>query len=297
MPEFDLPPLERWTFQTVLDLARIHEFEHGQFDYKSVLTGSGPQRDEVLASIQRTACSLANSDGGYILFGVKDRREQVGTPDERLIGIPLGGDLRKQFGDKVQHVQRELHFDTVPQPLLLPTDSSRGVFVVGIPLSPLRPHRTPDGVFHRRGDGGSAIAMSYYEVRDQMLLSDERLRRASLLLLELNHYRRQATKLLGMDRAVVTSLIRFDTTAIKPLLAEVVVLVPKDHPLLSEVLDIVDAAAAFNILMEQNSHRQSLISELELNMETERIRGHLTELVRLCSLCEPRLEELVPRGN
>src|SRR5947209_8762234 len=107
MPPAAMPPLEQWTFQTVLDLVRTHEFEPGHFDYKSVLTGSGPQRDEVLTSIQRTACSLANTDGGYILFGVKDRRDQVPTPEERVVGIPLGGDLRKQFGDKLQQIQPE----------------------------------------------------------------------------------------------------------------------------------------------------------------------------------------------
>jgi hypothetical protein len=293
---YDLPPLEHWTFQTVLGLVRAHEFEPGQFDYKSVLTGSGPQRDEVLASIQRTACSLANTDGGYILFGIKDRREQVGSPDERIVGLSVGPDLRKQFGDKVHHIQPELHFDAVPQAVLLPSDSRRGVFVVRMQLSPLRPHRAPDGIFYRRGDGGTAIAMSYYEVRDQMLLTDERLRKVNLLRLDvalLRHVSDLIRRRPPPQRAILSSL-RFDTSGFKSLVADVVAILPDESPLLETLLTIPIQASVANQHLDTANDPSALVLSTRaqfLDALENDLLSALSALDQLCISVEERLTE------
>src|SRR5262249_52883285 len=150
--------LHSWTLDVVREIVATHEFEPGQFDFKSALVSSGSDRgdrDALVTSIQRTACSMANSDGGFIMFGIKDRAEAVTRLEDRIMGIPLGEDLRRQFGDKVQGIRRDLYFDAIPRALALPTDTSRGVFVVYIPASPLRPHMVvKEGVFYRRGEGG-----------------------------------------------------------------------------------------------------------------------------------------------
>ena len=54
--------LREWTFATVLGVVEAHEYEPGEFDYKGALKGSA----ELATSIQRTACSLANTLGGWI---------------------------------------------------------------------------------------------------------------------------------------------------------------------------------------------------------------------------------------
>lgn len=292
MPALELPPLDRWTFDTVLELVRTHEFEPGQFDYKVVLNGTGPRQDEVLKSIQRTACSLANTIGGYILFGVKDRREAVGSPDERIVGIPLGDDLRKQFGDKLQAIQPEVHFDAAPRALPLPADATRGVFVVSVPLSPLRPHRAPDGIFYRRGDGGSAIAMSYYEVRDQMLITEERTRRAALLRLELRQYQRQADTLLAFDTGVINSATRLDTSAFKMLLADVALLVPPSSQILDQLLELAEAANMANLLLDDARH--PVLTTGDATVPKRRlleIQGRLNRVRDLARECDQYLGE------
>ncbi len=40
------------------------------------------------------------------------------------------------------------------------------------------------GVYYRRGDGGSAVAMTHYEVRDQMMYTEDRMKKVTLLRLE-----------------------------------------------------------------------------------------------------------------
>ncbi len=108
--------LDTWTYETVVEIVRKYDFEPGLFDFKGVLNGTGADQESLNRSIRKTACSMANSGGGFILFGVKDR---------------------------------------------------------------------------------SAESMDYYEVRDQMLLSEERLRKMILLRLEISHIRAVTAEMSG----------------------------------------------------------------------------------------------------
>jgi len=173
----DLPSrLEDWTYETVEYLVKKYEFEPGTFDYKDVLNPpAGSDRNSHTASIRRTACSMANTGGGLILFGVKDRRTLVTAPEDRITGIAIGGDLLKEFGNKIELVQPEIYFEAVPRVLPLPTEPSKGIFVVYIPQSQRRPHMAiPEGIYYRRGEGGSAVPMTHYEVREQMMYTEDR---------------------------------------------------------------------------------------------------------------------------
>ncbi len=164
----DLPSrLEDWTYSTVENLVKKYEFEPGTFDYKQVLNPTGANQNDYVKSIGSTVCSMANTDGGFILFGVQDRKVPVAAPEHRIVGIPVGGDLLKEFGNKIENIQPEVYFEAVPQVLKRPDDPSKGVFVIRVPKSPRRPHMLlTTGVYYRRGDGGSAVAMTHYEVRD-----------------------------------------------------------------------------------------------------------------------------------
>jgi Putative DNA-binding domain len=86
--------LTAWTFEAGLEVVRGHEFEPGRFDFKEVLTpkkGSNESRGAHAASVRRTACSMANTLGGYILFGIRDRKVTLELSD-RIVSIPLAGD-------------------------------------------------------------------------------------------------------------------------------------------------------------------------------------------------------------
>lgn len=111
--------------------------------------------------MRRTVCAMANSNGGWIVFGVKDRA--TGKPArDRVVGIPLGSDLRREFGDKLAGIVQEVAFDASPTPIGVSGLPGQGIFIVRIPVSLRRPHQvTESGVFHRRGDGGAAVAMSF----------------------------------------------------------------------------------------------------------------------------------------
>jgi len=85
--------VDAWTIETVLDLVKKHGFEPGLYDYKDAPLPTGDQRyrEKHTDPLCRTACSLVNTSGGFILFGVVDRKKAVSPPEERVKGIPVQG--------------------------------------------------------------------------------------------------------------------------------------------------------------------------------------------------------------
>lgn len=246
--------LTTWTYDTVLEIVHSHEFEPAEFDYKPaiVATKSDPAKEELSPSIRKTACGMANADGGFILFGVKDRKYPVSSPDKRLEGMPLGADLRKQFGDKISDIQREVHFEAVPRPIVLPNDPTKGIFVVYIPSSARRPHMVvSDGVFYRRGAGGTSERMAFYEVREQMLYTEERLQKVTLFRLQLAQYRRLADRMHSQSVAVYNLPDRFDTSVFMALLADICGTSPRLQGLLARLADVPLRLAVINKLLDE----------------------------------------------
>jgi hypothetical protein len=276
-----------------------HEFEAGRFDFKEVLSPTRETgRDTHLLSIARTACSFANTAGGLMLFGVKDPGRHRGVlPDDLIVGVPPG-DLRKELGDRLQHIQPEIQFDTVPRGIELPGNAQRVVFVASILLSPRRPHMY-QGVFYRRGDGGKAEWMSVYEVREQMLNTEERLRKVTLLRLEILQLMVLAEELERMKGDVFRSAARFDTGAIKGLIADVCVVLPKEglEAHLRDLLGLPLAASEINRELDRGTAESPRPTFNGEEMEETAYRffrvqvvdRKLTDLIRRCQESEVRL--------
>ncbi len=298
----DLPEnLEAWSYDTVVNLVTKYEFEPGTFDYKAVLNATRPEhRDDHNASIRRTACSMANADGGFILFGVRDRSLKVSRPEERVVGMPLGGDLRKTFADKLLPIQRSVYFEASPQPIVLPTAPTLGIFVVYIPQSPLRPHMDEaTGRFYRRGEGGIAETMKFYEVREQMMFTEERLRKVTLFRLEIAQYRELIASLLQLGDNITQALLRFDTGAYKIILADICDFIPTSTPLLSELLGIPVLANLVNEFLDRATYpglRLHVPDQPNPDIaRKDAILGNLAALDQRCQHCEKEFEKLFGR--
>ncbi len=125
--------------------------------------------------IRRTATGLANTGGGFIVFGVGDA-QRYSNPDERIRGIPLDSECGKQFNEKLSNVFPSLVGLNVKQ---LPITDGRGLVVAHMTMSSLRPHMLwPEGTFPKRTDGGSAGVLSVEEIPEQMVGGEERRRQA-----------------------------------------------------------------------------------------------------------------------
>ncbi len=298
----DLPEnLEAWNYDTVVHLVTKYEFEPGIFDYKAVLNATKPEyRDNHNTSIRKTACSMANADGGFILFGVLDQNSKVSSPEERIVGIPLVSDMRKTFADKLLPVQRPVYFEASPKPIVLPTAPKLGIFVIYIPQSPLRPHMDEStGNFYRRGEGGKAEIMKFYEVREQMMFTEERLRKVTLFRLEIAQYRELVASLLQLGDNVTQALLRFDTGAFKIILADICDFIPTSTTLLSELLGIPVLANLVNEFLNRATYPGLRVqAQGRPNPDIARkeaILGNLASLDQRCQYCENEFHKLFGR--
>lgn len=288
------PVLANWTYETVLELIRHHDFEPGTFDFKEVLVPSAKQpmksQDTHVLAIRKTACSMANSAGGFILFGVQDRANAHAgaTPEERLLGIP-DGDLRRLFGDLAQQIRPNIQFDCSPRLIPLPGTRKCGIFVVSIPKSPVRPHEL-GGIFYKRTEGGQAIAMDVGEVREQMLNTEERLRKLELLRTELSFIKQTHDDLRkAYDENLHVQ--RFDVSGIKPLMVETCSLFPSDKRFEEALTSLALAANHANGLMDKlNQHAFHGLSHQQTASDWRtRLHQRLDEIEKLCKTCGPMI--------
>ncbi len=225
----------------------------------------------------------------------------MAQPRERIVGIPLGGDLNKEFGEKMQGIQPEPHFESSPRPIPLPTDPYRGIFVVRVPLSPRRPHlvrRT--GAFYKRSDGGSAVKMDIYEVRDQMIGTEERWRKLRLLRLELLGYREATQNILRGNAKPYETYVRFDTQTFKLLLADAVALLPADDDFLRRVLGVPAEASAINQLLDE-AHQLNLSGVMvqrpdKVDTYTRAVAEQLANFGNQCHALRRELDSVVGLG-
>jgi hypothetical protein len=250
----DLPrELALWDLAFVRRLVDSADYEPGWFDFKAVMTGPG----SIVDSVRRVACAMANTDGGFLVFGVKDRAARKADEDP-LVGLPISAkaDLRKEFGDLAQAIRRPIRFDCSPKAIPVESDGSRGLFIVQIPRSLMSPHEV-DGKFWRRGDQGACKAMEFYEVRDQMMVTEERFSKLTLLRIQLAQLQSLCNTIARAD--LRTCSFRFETGAINPLIAETCTLFPPGNQLLRDLGAMVTRARQCNELLEKLNH-EALIS-------------------------------------
>src|SRR5713101_1250097 len=220
--------INQWDYSTIYTLVTQRDYEPGTYDFKEVLSGTGNEesRKKLNESICKAICALANTDGGYLIFGVKDPKQWSNLPEnERIVGIPRSSEYVKEFGDKLSSIQRKVYC-VYPDRLIEipePDKSDRGIFVVHIPLSPLRPHIF-NGAFYKRADTGSTESMNWHEVRDQMLYTEGRLQQVRLLRLKIAQIKmlREMKLASGFEwERVLARSSPYDTSSFEIVLADV----------------------------------------------------------------------------
>ena len=234
-----------WTLGTVKRVVAKHPHEPDWFDYKAVLTPRkelpSDKKEEHRDSIRRCACALSNTNGGFIIFGVKDK----GDGEERIVGIDLKADLWKQFGDLIAVIDPNIRgFDAEHIPF---EAGDRGVWIVQLPVSPLRPHML-DGRFYKRTHGGTCVPMSAHEIRDQMILSEDRVRKLKMLRSVIADHVRRNEQIGTKAKSAHKVEERFDASGLRTLVGELAGLLAAD--LLDVLLELASAAEDINRLLD-----------------------------------------------
>ncbi len=282
--------LNEWNYDTIYALVTQHDAEPGAYDFKGILngTGSSTEKEKLNESIRHTVCSMANTDGGYIIFGVKDAtRHPHLTPEQLIAGIPKSPEYLKQFGDKIASIQRSVPC-IYPDTLIdLPDKSECGILVVYVPLSPLRPHML-NGIFYRRANTGKAEQMNWHEVRDQMLYTEGRLQKVRLLRLKIAQFKmlREMQLKSGYEwENELAQYLRYEITEFESLIADICDLIPPQSNLLQKLLDLSKTATIINTVRDRNNHFTEKSRHIIFSQESNL-------LADFCEKCEKELSRL-----
>src|SRR5258708_4467058 len=282
--------INQWDYNTINRLVTQHDAEPGLYDFKEVLSGTGPHvnKEKLNNSMRKAVCALANADGGYIIFGVKDPKNHPHlTAEERIVGIPKSSEYLKEFGDKISRIQRNVPCIYPDRLIDLPGNDTHGIFVVHVPLSPLRPHMI-EGTFYTRVSTGSAEPMNWHEVRDQMLYTEGRLQKVRLLRLKIAQFKMlrelQLTYGYEWERELAEHL-RYETSEFEALIADTCDLIPSQTNLLQKLLDLSKTAAIINTTRDRNNFFTCNNRETILVQESDLLDD-------FCEKCEGQLAEL-----
>ena len=74
-------PFSDWSLPAIVELLTRRMFETDKFDYKQSLPHA--QDENGKDRLRRVCCAFANSDGGFLVFGISDDRAQ--QAEDRLM--------------------------------------------------------------------------------------------------------------------------------------------------------------------------------------------------------------------
>lgn len=172
--------LEEWTLDAVKELLAKGVFESDWFDFKVGLPHKDAKTDKI--DLRKRIAAFANSEGGYLVYGVKDDRKL--SPEKRLVGIDPAFDFPRHFGEYAsgRDVAPSIEWTYRNPPIEIP-ETVRLIHVIWIYRSWRKPHVILEGVkmmFPKRTNKGTEY-MDYSEVR--LAFEDTERRRVKLGLL------------------------------------------------------------------------------------------------------------------
>ncbi len=117
--------------------------------------------DKKKAEIAKDVSAFANSDGGVIIYGIKEDNHVADS-----LSFIDGNEFTKEWIEQViqSRIQRKIE-DLRIIPVRFDSDIKKSIYVVNIPASPLAPHMTSDKKFYRRYNFES-VQMEEYEIRN-----------------------------------------------------------------------------------------------------------------------------------
>jgi len=196
------PPIGKWTLETVRRLINDYPKEIDWFDFKRQLSQSAG----------KVASAFANTDGGYVVFGVSED----GEGEERIVGVPSDKDFPKLLGDQLKAVEPNIRY---PSPHPIRHTDGTYVWVLHVPESKAGPHMF-ESKFPKRTTGGDSPPMDVYEVRDAMTTSAEKLARLRLLVLAFMEAASTFVLMRTDARSAVYGFRRVDTASLRLLIGE-----------------------------------------------------------------------------
>ncbi|MCP4371288.1 MAG: hypothetical protein GY797_24705 [Deltaproteobacteria bacterium] len=230
--------LSEWSIDAVIGILMTGVFETDTFDFKEKLPDSRDNKAKI--RLRKTCCAFANSDGGFIIFGVVDDKSK--TPAERLIGLDSTFDFPEHFGYYPRDCSPSIYWSFRNPPISL--DNGKVLHIVHLPKSWKVPHAVgnPDEgwQFLKRTNKGNE-GMSIEEVRLMFLGYYEKRLKLQLLRAELVMLGETAdTAYISDEKARAKAFIpvTFDTHVIESVISDTYTIIADRTELLKALTKI-----------------------------------------------------------
>lgn len=271
-----------WKLEDIIELIEKYKFENLHFDFKEKL----PDNDSLIKLVS----SFANTDGGIIFFGIKDKTFEI-------VGLDKNLEFRKEFNDKIKSIVPMINFDCCEIDI---PDSDKKIYGILIKKSDLAPHLSKDsinnnsnhGLFYKRTVGGESISMNYMDLRNAFVNYQQRKSRLNQLYIELLFNRNVAKSNINFKgKSNNFSLYKFKLSVFDNILADSYFLFENDKNLLDHFLLLRER---FNVAqsLEQriffyttvpitNNSEQLKIHNDELGIVSEKIESEITKILSI----------------
>lgn len=291
--------LNDWTEEQIVEMLETGIFESEHFDYKEALPHASDQSAK--DRLRKTCCAFANTDGGYLVFGVSDDRTL--TPENRLIGLPVDLDFPEHFGNYPKNCFPSIYWQFKNPPITL--ESGRLIQVVHIPASPESPHATghieSGWRFMKRTNKGNE-AMAVDEVRLRFLSFYEKRIKLELLKAELEMLREGARSGYVDDASAAStslSIVTFDTHIIDTVISDTFILISRAPTLvrtIAEIRVLVRMAANSFSTVSHMLYQGYTNKEETFRTHNDRLKGVYTQIEELCDTALQELDVLLGNG-
>jgi len=174
-----LESLDNWKINDIEKITKEGLFETNRFDFKIDL----PIKNDISGKerLEKTICAFANTEGGFLIFGIKDNKKLASK--ERIVGINPKRDFPREVGDKTINIEPQIHYNFRNPPIEI-TDSKNVIHIIEIPKSSFRPHMTSKREFYYRTNRGNQL-MSYQQIKFIFLDEEKRMEKLRILYNEL----------------------------------------------------------------------------------------------------------------
>lgn len=241
-----LPKIQdEWTLDSIKERVNSGCHEPESFDFKGQLPYKNDEPGK--QRLRGACCAFANSNGGFLVFGVADAKDATG--EDRIVGIDTP-DFASEFGCYPSKCEPTVHFDPLPPPIRL--DEGKYIQVVYIPRSIRGPHavkKDDKWVFKKRTNEGDDN-MSYDDIRLAFLHNHDRLRRVFLLKIELGEIKYEAEQYLEIN--TTNPLAKFDLSVLDSLWSDI-------YPIAHQSAELTDAIACLRRLCRTVNRNAGII--------------------------------------
>lgn len=183
--------IDGWNYNLIEQLVDIPFEETEELEYLSSAFNLGREKSDV----ERKICSLANTNGGFIIFGVKENRSSDGKRLESLEirGVEKFVNRENRIANIIKQTKPLINFDF--KTIDIPNEQNKCVIVINIKKSQDLPVQSSQGIYYIRIQSSSE-RMNRDTIKNLFFETDLKIQRKNALLFELEDIEKECNILL-----------------------------------------------------------------------------------------------------